>query len=375
VDALSGRRVAAAIRKEFRQFFRDPVLLILVLWLYTVEVVICATALSFDLKNEAVAVLDLDRSASSRALAESFDRSPTFRVRYYPATERDARRLLDRGEARLVMVLPVGYGAQLGRDGGVDVQLLVDGTNSLVALTALGQAQRLAAVATQDLLRERGTPRPRGPTIDNRVRVWYNPALHFTYPVVISMIATAAFMVGVLLPAAGIVKEKERGTLEQLLVSPLRPIELLLAKTVPTVVVGLLAIGPSLLVARLFDVPLRGDPLTLALLSTAFLVCAVAVGVVIASLVRTLQQALLVTFFVLFPIMFLSGTIMPVESMPPALEMLSRLSPLRHYMDALLGIFLKGAGFRLLWSQLLAILGLGGALFIVALALFRRRLA
>ncbi len=369
------RRIGAMIRKEFRQFFRDPVLLILVLWLYTAEVIICATALSFDLDNEVIAVLDLDRSRASLALAERFDRSPTFEVRHHPSTEGEVRRLLDRGEARLALTFPERYGKDLDRDGAAEVQILADGTNSLIALTAVGQARRLAAHATEEILREQGVGSTEGPWIDNRVRVWYNPGLEFVFSVVISMIALGAFIVGAILPTAGIVKEKERGTIEQLLVSPLRPVELLLAKVVPTMVIGLLALGPSVLIAFAFGLPLHGSPVTLAAFSFAFLLSAVSIGVLIASAVRTLQQALFVVLFVLFPVLFLSGTITPIESMPSVLQMVSLLSPVRHYMDALLGIFLKGNGFAVLWPQLLWLLGLGAALFGTGLTLFRRRLA
>jgi ABC-2 type transport system permease protein len=139
-------------------------------------------------------------------------------------------------------------------------------------------------------------------------------------------------------------------------------------------VVGLAALGPGLLIARAFGVPFRGDPGTLALLSFVFLLGAVATGVLIASAVRTLQQALFVAFFVLFPILFLSGTITPIESMPPALQIFSLFSPLRHYMDALLGVFLKGVGLRVLWPQLVWMLGLGTAVFVLSMIVFRRRL-
>lgn len=369
------RRVGAAIRKEFRQFFRDPILLILVLWLYTADVFICATSLSWDLDREPIAVMDLDRSSASRALADRLDRSPTFEVRHHPESEAETRRLLDRGEARLVVVLPPGYGRDLTRDGTADVQVLADGTNSLIALTAIGQARRLAAVATRDLLEEAGAATPLGPWVENRARIWYNPGLEFVFSVVIGMIALGAFIVGVILPTAGIVKEKERGTMEQLLVSPIRPIELLFAKVVPTMVIGLLALGPSVLIAFAFGLPLHGSPITLAVFSTAFLLSAVSIGVVIATAVRTLQQALFIVLFVLFPILFLSGTITPIESMPGPLQALSLLSPVRHYMEALLGIFLKGTGFRVLWPQLVWLLGLGAALFGTGLVLFRRRMA
>jgi ABC-2 type transport system permease protein len=386
--SMSGERLRAAIQKEFRQFFRDPVILILVLWLYTIEVVICAVALTFDLKEEPVAVLDLDRSQPSLALADRFDRTSSFQVAYHPRDEREAGELLDRGKASLVLVVPLGYGEELSRGGAPKVQLLVDGTNSLTATTALGIARRLVL---QDVVRSpelslpgvrlsvAGAPLAARssvlPRIENRIRIWYNPDLRFIYFIVISMIALAAYLVGVIHPAATIVKEKESGTIEQVLVSPLSSGELLLAKTLPTLIIGLLDLGPALLIARAFGVPFRGDLLTFVLLSTVFLLSAIATGILVATWTRTLQQALLVSFFILFPVLFLSGTMTPIESMPPALQLLSRLSPLRYYMESLLAVFLKGAGLETVWPQLLWMLGLGIALLAVSIRFFRRRLA
>jgi ABC-2 type transport system permease protein len=372
---MSGARIRAALQKEFRQVFRDPVILFLVLWLYTAEVVICALTLTFDLREEPVALLDLDRSAASWLLSEQIDRTSAFDVRFRPGDEREIGPLLDEGRARLVAVIPVDYGEQLERTRGADVQLVVDGTNSLLALTAIGEMQRLMLSSSLAALREPARSVIGSSLIDNRVRIAYNPGLRYVYSVLLSMIAQAAFMVGVLLPAASIVREKERGTMEQLLVSPLLPAELILAKTLPTLFIGMISLGPSILIARAFGVPLHGDPLTLAILSGALLTSAVAIGVLIASAVRTLQQALLVAFFVLFPVLFLSGTMTPIESMPAALQGLSRLSPLRYYMDALLGVFLKGVGLDVLWPQLLWMLGIGAVLFFSSGLLFMRRLA
>lgn len=372
---MSIGRTGAAIHKEFRQVFRDPVLLFLVLWLYTAEVVICALTLTFDLNEEPVAVLDLDRSVSSRRLTERLDRTSAFDVRFHLHDEREIRPMLDEGRARFVAVIPPDHEERLGRTGGSDIQLVVDGTNSLLALTAIGQAQRLVLSSSIAALRDAGATDIEASLIDNRIRIAYNPGLRYVYSVLLSMIAQAAFMVGVLLPAASIVREKERGTVEQLLVSPLRPGELIIAKTVPTLLIGLVSLGPSMLIARAFGVPLRGDPLTLAILSAALLTSAVATGVLIASAVRTLQQALLVAFFVLFPVLFLSGTMTPIESMPAALQQISRASPLRYYMDALLGVFLKGVGLDVLWPQLLWMIGIGSVLFLGSALLFKRRLA
>lgn len=371
---MARTRLGAAIDKEFRQFLRDPVLLFLHLWLYTAEVAICGAALTFDLREEAVGALDLDHTRSSQELVERFDRTPTFRVRHRPSDLREARRLLDEGSARLVLVIPHGFEERLVRSGEDGVQILADGTNSMMAMVAVGAARRLAAFATRDL---RGTPStgpPRGPVVENRVRVWYNPNVRFADFVVVTMIAIGSFMVVMVLPAASIVKEKERGTMEQLLVSPLRPYELIASKILPTLVLGLVALGPSVLVALAFGVPLRGDPATLAIASAAFLLSAIGIGVFIATFVRTLQQVLLVVFFVIVPAMAISGTMVPLESMPPALRLLSRLSPLRYYVEALLGLFLRGAGLDVIWPQVVWMLAIGVPLLGSSVYLFRKRL-
>ena len=186
------------------------------------------------------------------------------------------------------------------------------------------------------------------------------------------MITLASMMVGVIQPAASIVREKEAGTIEQLMVTPISLTELFVAKTLPTLVMCLLALFPSLLVAHAFDVPMRGGLAAFVFLTGIFLVSAISLGVLIASVTRTLQQALLVSFFGLFPLLFLSGTIVPVESMPRALQIASLASPLRHYMEVILSVFLKGAGLAQLWPQTLALLGIGAVLFAAALVAFRR---
>lgn len=190
----------------------------------------------------------------------------------------------------------------------------------------------------------------------------------------LSMMAGAGMLVGMLLPAASIVREKERGTIEQLLVTPVRNGELFVAKTLPTMAINLLAIFPALMVAAWFQVSLHGSLATLLSLTAIFQLSAISLGVVISAITRMLQQALLVGFFALFPILFLSGTMTPIESMPPALQTLSLLSPLRYYFEILLGVFLKGAGWAELWPQALALSAIGAPLFVAAMLAFRRGL-
>jgi ABC-2 type transport system permease protein len=187
------------------------------------------------------------------------------------------------------------------------------------------------------------------------------------------MIALAAMLVGVIQPAASIVREKEVGTIEQLMVTPITTLELFIAKTLPTLLTGVLALFPSLLIVYAFDVPMRGSMGLLVVLTALFLLSAIGLGVLIASVTRTLQQALLLSFFGLMPTMFLSGTLVPIESMPRPLQMLSFLSPLRYYMDILLGIFLKGAGIAELWPQAVTLTIFGVVLFSTAMHVFARR--
>jgi len=359
-------RLAGLIIKETIQFLRDRVMLILVLWLYTVEVVICTLALSFEVKEMPLLAVDLDRSPASRALIESFLVTDAFAPAGHTATAKEATAWLQKGRARAALVVPQGFQRDLARGDAPGVQILLDGTNSNVAAQARGYALQLVSRFRSP----EATPPNAG--INPVVRVWYNPDQTYTSFIVLSMMTLAALMVGVIHPAASIVRERETGTIEQLRVTPIRTGELFIAKTLPTLFMGLLSVFPSLLIVWWFGVPLRGSLLLFIGLTAVFLVSAIAIGVLIAAVCRTLQQALLLSFFVLFPMMFLSGTVAPVESMPDVLQTLSLASPLRHYLDITLGIFLKGAGIRELWPQALILLAIGAPLFGLAIGIFRR---
>lgn len=363
------RRFLSLLVKESIQFSRDRAMLFLILYLYTVEVVMCTVALTFDVKHVALAIVDQDQSVRSRELIERFTVVEEFRAVGQPATESEAGRWLQSGRAVVALVIPRGFAERIARQESAPVQVLLDGTNSntaaiarAYALQIFGEFERTWAVRLGHTVH----------AVEPLRRVWYNQSLTFASFMVLSMIALASMMVGVIQPAASIVREKEAGTIEQLMVTPISLMELFVAKTLPTLVMCLLAIFPSLLVAHAFDVPMRGNLTAFLFLTGIFLVSAISLGVLIASMTRTLQQALLVSFFGLFPVMFLSGTIVPVESMPRALQIASLASPLRHYMEVILSVFLKGAGLAQLWPQMLALLGIGAVLFAAALVAFRR---
>lgn len=363
-----GPRLAGLLVKEAIQFLHDRVMMILILWLYTVEVVICTLALSFEVAHLPFVIVDLDRTPASRALVERFSATETFVPVGHLASAAEAEQWMQEGRARLTLVVPEGFQRDLARGDKTSIQVLLDGTNSNVAAQARTYAIEIAG-------RFRYSPIASsipGNGVTPMVRVWYNPDQTYTSFMVLSMVALAALMVGVIHPAATIVREKETGTIEQLRVTPIRPGELLAAKTLPTLVMGLLSVFPSLLIVWWFDVPLRGSLALFLALTAVFLLSAISIGVMIAVITRTLQQALLLSFFGLFPVMFMSGTLAPIESMPDALQIVSLASPLRHYMDVILGIFLKGSGFAELWPQTLALIGIGAPLFIAAACIFEK---
>ena len=365
-----GPRLTSLILKEFIQFSRNRVVMVLILFLYTGEVVNCTVALSYDVKHLPLAVLDFDRTQESRSLERSFLSGEEFKLAGHPASEAEAGDMLQSGRASLALIIPTGFARELARGTPPSIQMLLDGTNSNTAAIARGYA-----LGVVDLF-ERSLPKTAGTAvaaIQPVLRVWYNPDLTFTRFMVLSMIAAAALMIGVIQPASSIVHERELGTIEQLMVTPIATSELFLAKTLPTLLMGLLAVFPSLLIVWWFDVPLRGSFVLFLALTALFLLSAIGIGVLIAAVTRTLQQALLLAFFGLFPIMFLSGTFVPIKSMPDFLQQLSLLSPVRYYTDIILGVFLKGAGLTELWPQTLSLFVIGSVLFGCSLLVFRRR--
>jgi len=370
-------RFRAAIKKEFMQFLRDRMVVALILYLHTAEVMLCAYALSFDVQNLRLAVLDRERSQLSGQLVRRFTVTPYFGTLEMLASRAEADRALDAGRADLVLVIPPDFTAAAVEGRGQSVQILLSGVNSNTASAARGYAQAIVERFAHDLLGRRLAAQGfQGslPEVALQPRIWYNPELRFRYFMVISMIVAATLLVGVVTSAASMVREKETGTAEQLMITPLRRDEVVLAKMLPPFAVGMAAALPSLGIIWWFGLPFRGSiALFLFASALALLVCLV-IGIIISTFARTLQQALLIAFFVLFPLMFLSGTIVPIDTMPAAMQYLSLLSPIRYYMEIALGVVLKGVGVGILWPQFLGLAAIGGALVALGLPRLRNRL-
>jgi drug efflux transport system permease protein len=361
------RRLGALVRKEFLQFLRRKPLIILIIWTIAVEIAICAYGITYDVAHLPLAVQDLDGSPASRELTARFGQTPYFDDRYRPRSARDLDDLLESGQVAIGLVIPSDFSRQLGQGLPASVQLLLDGSNSNSALIALGYATRIVHAHSHELevkrLRRVLGDSGSMPVLRNQRRVWYNPALRSLDFEVVSMLTTAVMMIAIMLPAAGLAAEKEAGTIEQLLVMPFRSWELMLAKVVPTLVVSLASLALALWLPWWFEVPIRGSLLLFFTLSALFLMGSLGLGLLLGTLAANLQQALLLSFFTVVPVLVISGGLVPMESMPRVIQVVALLSPLRYYHEIGLGIFLKGVGIEVLWPQVAAMGVLGLAIF------------
>lgn len=371
------KRLLAAVKKEMRQFMRDRLLLALIAFVYTGDVIMCTYALSFEVRHLRVATVDLDRTPLSARLIERFTSTEYFTSAYSLESPREADPLLDNGKADLALVIPRGFSADVLAGKDASVQVLLSGMNGNTANAARGYAAAIVGRYAHDAMiaqAQRLGFSGNLPEVSLEQRIWYNPELQFRYFMVISMIVVAGLMVGIVTAAAGLVREKETGTIEQLIVTPLGSHELILAKAAPPLLVGLLLLAPSFAIAAWFDVPVMGSAMLFVVVTAVAFVTFLSLGFLLGAFARNLQQALLLSFFTLFPLMFLSGTVVPLESMPAGMRALSYLSPVRYYMEAALGIFLKGNGLAILWPQLAILAAMGLTLGAAAVVRLRRDL-
>lgn len=364
-------RILQVVRKEFRQIFRDPRMSRVIFITPVMQLMLFGYAVSTDVRNVTTFVVDQDGSAASRALLDAFTASGYFRLVGRSSRPADMVRALDRGDAIAGLEIPRGFARSL-RDGtGTEVQLLLDGTNSNTAAVAQGYAERIVLGFGA---RVGVVQRPPGaPEVDLRDRAWFNPSLSSRVYNVPAVIGAIMLLVALLLTSLAIVREREIGTLEQLRVSPLTAGELVAGKTIPFAIIGLADMMVVTLVAVLwFRVPLEGNPLLLLLASMLFLLTALGLGLLISTLASTQQEAFMVSFLAYMPAILLSGFMFPVGSMPPLFQWLTLGNPLRHFLEIVRGIFLKGVGLGALWPQFLTLALMGVALLTIATVRFRR---
>jgi len=373
-------RIWCMVVKEFIQLRRDRYVRVRLIVPPLVQMLVFGYAATFEVKHLLIAVLDLDHSQASRDLLSRFTFTGRFRIAAVLSNERELKALIGHSTIPMALTIEPGFAALVRKGRTAHLQAIVDGTNSNTALIAVGYINQIAAQFSQDYARariERLAPpvAAQVPQISLQQRPWYNPGMSSPWFFVPGLIGTITMMLVVNLTAFGIVREREIGTLEQVLVTPIRPVELMLGKTIPFFLVGLADVALITSVGTLwFRVPFRGNPLVLLLGTVLFLLCTLSVGLLISTLCSTQQQAFASGFFFLNPAFILSGFSFPISSMPRAMQLLTYLGPLRYFLVIVRGTFLKGVGLRVLWPQMLALAGLTAILLTVSVLRFRKSL-
>ena len=373
------KRVRFLFVKELIQVLRDRRLRIALIFPPIFQLIVFGYAANLDVKNIKTAIRDLDQSIDSRNLTSRFINSKYFKIVSYPQTKQEIEALIKKGEITLSLEIPSGFSQKLKKGKTAPLQIIVDGMESNTAMIALGYVGRMLSEYSTEMivkrLNQEGMKDFEEAGVELEQRVWFNPNLESRYFYVPGVIATIAFLLPMILTAQAIVREREIGTLEQIMVTPIRPWELVLGKTLPFALIGFLDVVLIALIGIFwFEVPFRGNPLILLLGSLLFLMSSVGIGLFISTISTTQQQAQISTFFFMNPAFILSGFAFPLENMPEWLQYLTYINPLRYFLLIIRGTFLKGVGLEILWPQMLALVILGGLMIALSSMRFRKRL-
>jgi ABC-2 type transport system permease protein len=380
------QRLKSMLIKEFIQALRNPRMRLVLFLPPLIQLLIFGYAANTDIRNISLAVYDLDNTPESREMIEHFSSSGYFRVVERPRDSRDIRRLIDEGRISAALQINGSFARQLRTRQGTMVQIIVDGTDSNTASVVMAYAQRIVAEYSRQILVQRIFSLPNIPDemkrpffikggIEVESRAFFNPNLESRNFYVPGIMAFLIMLVTLLLTCMAIVREREIGTMEQLLVSPIRPVELIMGKTIPFAIIGYIDV---LLVTAVgvfwFEVPIRGSILLLLAATTIYLLSSLGIGLFISTISHTQQQAMMTMFFFFVPAILLSGFVFPIANMPTVVQYLSYADPLRYFIVIIRGIFLKGNGFFILWPQMLALAVLGAIVFTFSALRFRKRL-
>ncbi|MDD2715313.1 MAG: ABC transporter permease, partial [Candidatus Wallbacteria bacterium] len=352
-------RLLAMLKKEFLQLFRDPRMRAVAIFVPVLQTMIFGYAVNTDVRHIVTAFEDQDNSSASRAVLAGFQGSSYFSLDYFTRNPLETTRLLDEGKIRLAIRIRKGFAEMAGTGKSADLQLLIDGTDSNSAALILNYSQQVIAQLNHELLAERvksaGIDKEI-PSIQVQSRVWFNQTLesrNFYIPGVLGLMLT---VITLLLSSMSIVREKEVGTIEQLIVTPIRKSELILGKTIPYALVGFLDVTLILLLAvKWFHIPFMGSLILLYSATGLFLMSSLGVGLLISTVSSTQQQAMMSCFFLIFPTILLSGFAFPIENMPEFAQYLTVVNPLRYFVVIIRGVFLKGIGFNVLTHEFAAL--------------------
>ncbi|MBM3234732.1 ABC transporter permease [Candidatus Poribacteria bacterium] len=373
-------RIFPVSRKEFVEIRRDPRTLVMVLVLPVMMLVLYSYAVNFDLKSIETVVYDLDNSKNSRELIGKFKNSGYFNIGYIKRYD-DIDKQLGNGKAKLALCIPADFSRKLAKDKIATLQAIVDGSNANNATIAIGYINQIVQrysikISTSTLWAHGFQIEGSFPPIEMIPRVWYNPELKSLNFIVPGLIATIMMMLGAISTSLSIVSERERGTFEKLIVTPVRPYELVIGKIFPYVILAFIDVIFCLLVGKFwFKVPIKGSIPLLLCLSTLFLFSALGMGLFISAIAKTQRVAMLLSMLIsLLPTFLLSGFVFPIENMPRALQLVTYLVPARYFLEILRGIFLKGVGLRVLWMDVIWLLIFSMVMVFISAVKFQKKL-
>ena len=372
-------RLISIIRKEFIQIIRDKRALAIILLIPIMQLFLLGYAATNDVRNIPLAVYDQCRCAESRSLLDAYRAADYFHLAYSVSSEDEIRTLIENGEARAAIIIPPDYNTRLAK-GDAQAAFILDGSDPTSASTAYSAALLIGQAHSTQLMMENlqragvNTARLQQP-LEIRTQVWYNPDLVSNYFMIPGVIGMILFAITSILTATSVVRERERGTIEQLIVTPIRPWELVVGKVTPYVILALINTFEVLAIGHWwFGVPIRGSLTLIVATSGLLLLSGLGIGLFASTMANTQQEAMLTVWMTLLPSIFLSGFFFPIEAMPAVLRWFSAIIPLRYYLVIIRSVMLKGSGLASIWKETLALFAFGVVILVAASLRFRKRL-
>ncbi|MBW1714532.1 MAG: ABC transporter permease [Deltaproteobacteria bacterium] len=372
---MSWIRIRELARKEFIQLFRDKKNRPLLIIAPFVQLLVFGYVLSTDVRDVRVGIIDQSRTRESRMLRDSLEANQTFRITHYKDHPKELEEILLRRKVDLAVKIGPDFSERIRRGDSSPIQILADGSMSNMASVKIAYTSLVLDKLNQNLIRELYHQKMDYGKIDARIRTWYNPNLESRNFYVPGIVAFLVMLLTLLLTSIAIIREKEVGTMEQLIVTPMKPYELILGKTIPYIIIALAhMIAVTLFAIFWFHIPMVGSAFLLFFAICLFLLSTLGIGLFISTVSSTQQQAMMTTFFFFIPFFMLSGFVFPIASMPTVFQWLTYLNPLRYILIIIRGIFLKGVGLGVLWPEFLSLMVLGLIVFASAVKRFRKRL-
>ncbi|MDR3559865.1 MAG: ABC transporter permease [Negativicutes bacterium] len=373
------RRLRALLVKEFIQMRRDRLTLAMMLAMPLLQLVLFGFAINTDVKHLPTIVFDQSLQQDSRDLLSALTASEYFDIKYVATNFEEVNAAVDSGKTKVGVIIPPDFSDNLKHGRSASVQIIVDASDSMAASSAMAAAQLVGQLKSQQILMQtlRGySGHPVNPPYDIRIRPWYNQDFVSAFYMVPGIIGVILTMTMVMITSMAIVRERERGTLEQLIVTPMKTWELMLGKIIPYVFVGYVQVTVSLLAGILvFDLPIRGSLGLLYALTSLFIIASLAMGILISTLAKTQMQAMQMSFFIFLPSVMLTGYMFPREAMPLFFNWLGYLLPLTYYLQIMRGIILKGIGLSILWGQVLALVVFITVMLTLSIKMFQKKIA